>query len=61
MQGKKIPQNKLFYTVTLNRLFPQDHPVKRIAEVLDLSFLYEETKEYYCFGSPRIGVNRVFK
>ena len=47
MQGKKIQENKLFYTVTLDRLVPQDHPVRRIAEVLDLGFLYEETKEYY--------------
>jgi len=39
IQGKKIQENKLFYTVTLDRLVPQDHPVRRIAEVLDLSFL----------------------
>ena len=43
MQGRKENQSKLFYTVTLNRLVPVDHPVRRIAEVLDLSFLYSET------------------
>jgi hypothetical protein len=47
MQGRKDHEGKLFYTVTLNRLVPADHPVRRIREVLDLSFLYKETREYY--------------
>jgi len=62
MQGIKIQENKLFYTVTLDRLVPQDHPVRRIAEGLDLSFLYEETKEYYSHeGKPSIDPVVLFK
>ena len=39
MQGKKEEQQKLFYTLGLDRLVPLDHPVRRIKDVLDLRFL----------------------
>lgn len=62
MQGRKENQNKLFYSVTLDRLVPVDHPVRRIAEVLDLSFLYKETREYYSHeGKPSIDPVVLFK
>ncbi len=62
MQGKKILENKLFYTITLDRLVPRDHPVRKIEEVLDLGVLYEETKEYYSHeGKPSIDPIVLFK
>jgi len=62
MEGKKILQSKLFYNVSLDRLIPQDHQVRRIAEALDLKFLYEETKEYYSHeGKPSIDPVVLFK
>jgi transposase len=62
MQGRKDNESKLFYTVTLSRLVPGDHPVRRICEVLDLSFLYKETREYYSHeGKPSIDPVVLFK
>jgi hypothetical protein len=34
MQGRKDNESRLFYTVTMDRLVPADHPVRRIREVL---------------------------
>jgi transposase len=46
----------------LSRLVPIDHPVRRIHEVLDLSFLYKETREYYSHeGKPSIDPVVLFK
>ena len=62
MQGRKDNESKLFYTVTLSRLVPVDHPVRRISEVLDLGFLYRETREYYSHeGKPSIDPVVLFK
>ena len=55
MQGKKTPESKLFYTIGLDQLVPHDHPVRKISKELDLSFLYEQTKQYYSHeGKPSI-------
>jgi transposase len=62
MQGKKTPGSKLFYTLSIDKLVPQDHPVRKISEVLDLNFLYEETREYYSHeGKPSIDPVVLFK
>ena len=39
MQGKKDPEQKIFYSVSLGDLVPDDRPVRRLAKVLDLSFI----------------------
>ena len=62
MQGRKYHESKLFYTVELNRLVPDDRPVRRICEVLDLRFLYRETRQYYSHeGKPSIDPVVLFK
>jgi transposase len=62
MQGKKEEQLKLFYTIGLDRLVPLDHPVRRIKDVLDLRFLYRETREFYSTeGKPSIDPIVLFK
>lgn len=62
MQGRKEQQQKLFYSTSLERLVPQDHPIRRIHEVLDLSFLYKDTREYYSHeGKPSIDPVVLFK
>lgn len=62
MQGKKEEQLKLFYTIGLDRLVPLDHPVRRIKDVLDLRFLYRETREFYSIeGKPSIDPIVLFK
>jgi transposase len=62
MQGRKAQQQKLFYTTSLERLVPKDHPVRRIQAVLDLHFLYKDTRGYYSHeGKPSIDPVVLFK
>ncbi len=62
MQGKKEPQQKLFYSIGIERLVPQDHPVRRLKEVLDIRFLYRDTREFYSHeGKPSIDPVVLFK
>lgn len=48
-------QERLFYDVRLSDLVPQDHLVRRIDSVLDLSWLREELSPYYSHtGRPSV-------
>ena len=44
-------QEQFFYSFRLDEAVPEDHPVRRIAAVLDLSWVYSELAAYY----PRTG------
>ena len=47
MQGKKTLQPKLFSSFNLAERVPKGNFYRRLKEVLDLNFLYKETKDYY--------------
>src|ERR1700726_3540504 len=49
-QGKH-EQEQLFYSFRLDDAVPEDHPVREIAAVLDLSWVYAQVASYY----PRMG------
>src|SRR6202047_1606412 len=52
MMGQcKHEQEQLFYSFRLDDAVPEDHPVREIAAVLDLSWVYAELASYY----PRMG------
>jgi transposase len=62
MQGKKSFKQKLFYDVSLETLVPQDHIIRKLDKVLDLTFIYEETKNFYSHeGKPSIDPVVLFK
>ena len=44
-------QEQFFYSFRLDDAVPGDHPVRRIAAVLDLGWVYSELAPYY----PKIG------
>ena len=48
MQGKKDYQEKLFARFQLSERIPKNNFYRRLKEVLDLRFLYDLTKGYYC-------------
>jgi transposase len=55
MQGCKQFEPRLFYDVSLERLVPKDHLVRRLAEVLDLSWVRSATAGLYSHtGRPSI-------
>ncbi len=47
MQGKKVYHEKLFSNFQLSHRVPKENFYRRLKEVLDLSFLYSQTKAYY--------------
>jgi transposase len=47
MQGKKDYQEKLFNNFQLSNRVPKTNFYRRLKGVLDLNFLYKQTKEYY--------------
>ena len=47
MQGKKDFTPKLFYSMSLDRLVPQDHFYRKLNYIVDLRFLYKQTERYY--------------
>ncbi|MDR2009998.1 MAG: transposase [Bacteroidales bacterium] len=47
MQGKKDFKLKLFYSLSLNDLVPQDDFYRKLNNAIDLRFLYKKTKSYY--------------
>ena len=47
MQGKKIYQEKLFNNFQLSERVPKDNFYRRLGESLDVTYLYDLTKEFY--------------
>jgi len=47
MMGYRRFAPKLYYQLSLERLVPQDHLLRRIAEVVDFSFVYPLARPYY--------------
>ncbi|SMG53876.1 Transposase domain, partial [Marivirga sericea] len=47
MQGKKHHQPKLFTTFQLSDRVPLNSFYRRLKDILDLRYLYKETRKYY--------------
>lgn len=50
-------QGTLFVTGSLDKLIPDDHILKRVDKVLDLSWLHEEVSDCYCEMNGRPGID----
>ena len=50
-------QMDLFVAGSLDRLIPEDHVLKRVDHVLDLSWLREEVADCYCLDNGRPGID----
>ena len=62
MMGKKGLEPKLLYSVSIEELVPQDNFYRRLAEFLDLRFVYQECKGIYGkTGNPSIDPVVFFK
>jgi transposase len=62
MQGCKQFEPRLFYQISLDELVPQEHLVRRLAEVLDFSWVRSETASLYSHtGRPSIDPEVVAK
>jgi transposase len=47
MQGRKDIQPKMLYQVSLDTLVPADNFYRKLAQTLDLQYLYKATSKYY--------------
>src|SRR3984957_13951328 len=55
MGHRQREQGQLFYSFRLDDAVPEDHPVRELAAVLDLSWVYAELTSYYPhLGRPSI-------
>lgn len=62
MQGKKVYTEKLFTSFRLSERVPEDNMYRRLRELLDLDFVYGQTKELYgTTGLPSIDPKVFFK
>ena len=63
MIGKENLQPKLFETVNIENLVPQNHILRKIKQVIDFSFINKISSEYYCSdnGRPSIPPIVLFK
>ena len=58
MIGKRDRSRRsLFITGDIEQLIPDDHILKRVDRVLDLSWLHEAVKGYYCVDNGRPGID----
>jgi hypothetical protein len=56
MQGKKKYTPKLFVNFRLDQQIPSDNFYKILKQVLDLNFIYEDTKDAYS-NTGRTGID----
>jgi len=62
MMGKRVFAPKLYYQLSLDQLIPQDHLLRQIATLIDLSFIYPLAKPYYSYtGQPSVDPVVIFK
>lgn len=58
MLSKKLrEQQDLFVACSLRDLVPEDHILRRVERVLDLSWLRDEVRELYCSDNGRPGID----
>lgn len=60
--GRRSPQPKLFYCISLEERVPEDHLLRKISEIIDFSFIYDYVRSYYSHtGSPSVDPVVIFK
>jgi transposase len=57
MQGLQIYQPQLFYYIDIEKLVPQNHILRKIDKVFDLSFVRQLTQSFYCNSNGRPSVD----
>lgn len=57
MQGRQEYQPKLFTTFNIEALIPKGHLLRKIDGVLELSFVRELTKDFYCPNNGRPSID----
>ena len=48
-----------FHMITIENLVPENHFLRRLNRLVDFSFIYEETQDYYCKKNGRPSIDPV--
>jgi transposase len=59
MQGRHVYVEEQVVTIDLQAPIPPGHLVRRVAKLVDLSFIYELTHDLYCEDNGRPSVDPV--
>ena len=57
MQGRQEYQSELFATIDIESMIPKNHLLRKLDRLLDLSFVREMTKDFYCENNGRPSVD----
>jgi len=57
MQGRNNVHPQLFAYIDIERLIPETHLLRKIHKVVDLSFVRDLTKSYYCDDNGRPSID----
>jgi transposase len=57
MQGIQIYQPQLFYYIDIEKLIPQNHILRKVDKIFDLSFVRQLTEPFYCQSNGRPSVD----
>ncbi len=57
MQGRHEYQPKLFVQIDIEKLIPHNHILRKIDRILDLSFVRDLTKDFYCQSNGRPSID----
>lgn len=62
MLGKKNYMPKMFHSVTLEKLVPKEHELRRVAKIVDFSFIRERVRQKYSWtGQPSVDPEVIIK
>jgi transposase len=62
MMGKRDLESRLYYNISLDRLIPKDHLLRRISAAVDFSFVRPLCRPYYSHtGQPSVDPVVIFK
>ena len=53
MLSSQLKLNLSYYSDLYDRIIPKDHILRKINEIVDFSFVYEELESKYCLNNGR--------
>ena len=58
MQGKQVLNETLFvYNLSIETFVPENHILRKINQIVDLSFVRELTQDKYCSNNGRTSID----
>ena len=60
MLSSQLKLNLSYYSDLYDCIIPKDHILRKINDLVDFSFVYEELESKYCLNNGRYAKNRYF-